>query len=131
MRIIFHSLFVVHWLTFDQGPLASFGVQKYMKSRKRHKVAKVVDTWNHVRYIPGTDILGSPADHNNDLPKHFFELRRLRIVLLRGSTPLSGPMHAPSPIESTLSKTTSPVRYIEEASAHWNDEEYRLLVIPI
>ncbi|KJA18789.1 hypothetical protein HYPSUDRAFT_44965 [Hypholoma sublateritium FD-334 SS-4] len=90
-------------------PLASFGVQKYMKSRKWHKVAKVVDTWNH----------------------HFFELRRLRVVLLRGRTPLSGPMHTPSPIESTSSKTTLPARYIEEASAHWNDEEFRLLVIPI
>ncbi|KAH9477963.1 hypothetical protein JR316_0010196 [Psilocybe cubensis] len=50
------------------GQLTGAGVQMLMKGRKGNKVAKVVDRWNH----------------------HFFCPRRMRAVLMKGSTKISG-----------------------------------------
>ncbi|KAF8157000.1 hypothetical protein B0H34DRAFT_635159, partial [Crassisporium funariophilum] len=48
--------------------IVSYGVQKLMKSRKRSKVTATVDDWNH----------------------HFFEPRKMQVVLMKGQIKLSG-----------------------------------------
>ncbi|KAF8962308.1 hypothetical protein BDZ97DRAFT_1759372 [Flammula alnicola] len=80
-------------------------IQKYMKAQKREGVIKVIDTWNH----------------------HFFELRKLRVVLMRDQTKLSGLAHVPGdvpPSPANMSLSGSP-------GTQSNDDQYRLFVVSI
>ncbi|KAF8962307.1 hypothetical protein BDZ97DRAFT_1825522 [Flammula alnicola] len=99
---------IIFWIPIVT-PLASAGVQKYMKTRKRDKVIKVVDTWNH----------------------HFFELRKVRVVLMRGQTKLSGLTHVPSDGISSPSPANMSAGSSNGQGAQSNDDNYRLFVVSI
>ncbi|KIM42262.1 hypothetical protein M413DRAFT_444696 [Hebeloma cylindrosporum] len=97
------------------SPLSAAGVQKIMKNRKVHKVAKLIDTWNH----------------------HFFEPRKMRVVLMKGENKLSGltpePPLAPPPPPANLSEARTLVKNpdSEPGSSKKNDENYRLFVVSL
>ncbi|KAF8189361.1 hypothetical protein BJ912DRAFT_967327 [Pholiota molesta] len=94
------------------SPIASLSVQQYMKGQKRHKVVKVIDTWNH----------------------HFFEIRKLRVILMRGRTKLSGGPPAPSESFQVPSDSKSPSASQSPTpgpEAYWDDDVFRLLVVSI
>jgi len=94
--------------------LSAMGVQKIMKNRKVHKVAKLIDTWNH----------------------HFFEPRKMRVVLMKGETKLNGltePPLAPPPPPANLFAARDIVKNkdSEPSSSHHNDDNYRLFVVSL
>ncbi|KJA18788.1 hypothetical protein HYPSUDRAFT_44963 [Hypholoma sublateritium FD-334 SS-4] len=87
--------------------LSSYGVQQYMKSQKRHKVVEVIDMWN----------------------RSFFGLRNVRVILMRGQTPLS-PSSTEVP-EQYSAGLKSPTWNLAQTSAGWTDDIFRLLVVPL
>ncbi|PPQ73444.1 hypothetical protein CVT26_015831 [Gymnopilus dilepis] len=85
------------------GYFTTMGVQQYMRHHRGTKVSKVIDMWNH----------------------HFFSLRKLRVILMKGETKISGLHDVPaSPDE--LAETPS-----NEAPATPDDDIYRLFVVSI
>ncbi|KAF9527200.1 hypothetical protein CPB83DRAFT_856542 [Crepidotus variabilis] len=61
------SVPIINWIPII-NELTVYSVQQIMQLNKKSNVAKVVDDWNH----------------------HFFEPRKARVILMRGSTKLSG-----------------------------------------
>lgn len=100
-----HSTHYIGYLHLLTDSLSAYGIQKFMKGRKETVVAKVVDTWNHVRIAnmiltEALDTICSP----NSITQHFFEPRKMRIILMKGSVKLSGSddrpvgnLHTPTP----------------------------------
>ncbi|KAF9525751.1 hypothetical protein CPB83DRAFT_771568 [Crepidotus variabilis] len=106
------------------GSLSAYGIQKYMKSRKETVVVKLIDSWNH----------------------HFFEPRKIRIILMKGSVKLSGAderpigdLHSPTPNMSPWTMTmgqeadVKPDKGKQKAtsSGDQSDETFRLFIVPI
>ncbi|KAJ3500429.1 hypothetical protein NLJ89_g9799 [Agrocybe chaxingu] len=85
------------------GWASSYGIQQFIKSRKGQNVIKVIEKWNH----------------------HFFELRRMRVLLLKGHTKLNTSSEAAG---ATLHNPT-PSRVF--ASIPEGDTMFRLFIISI
>ncbi|KIM42261.1 hypothetical protein M413DRAFT_130034 [Hebeloma cylindrosporum] len=85
------------------SPFTASGVQKIMKNRKVHKVATLIDTWNH----------------------HFFEPRKMRVVLMKGETKLSGLTEPP------LAPPPPPANFSAASSVNKDDENYRLFIVSL
>jgi len=94
------------------GCLSAAGVQLIMKHRKVHKVTKLIDTWNH----------------------HFFEPRKLRVVLMKGDAKLSGlteppvGIQGPAPAIMFAAVASEKEKYPEPSASKKSDETYRLFV---
>jgi hypothetical protein len=86
-----------------------------MKHRKIHKVTKFIDAWNH----------------------HFFEPRKLRVILMKGDTKLSGLTEppvgvlAPEPANMSAAVGSEKGKYIEPSATRKSDEMYRLFVVSL
>jgi len=101
--------------------LASYGIRKFMKSRKASSVLKVIDIWNH----------------------HFFRPRKLEVILTKGPIKLSGThdypiadLHTPETSgtrSSFMDRKEGKLKGKEKESTADDPEDttYRLFVVPI
>ncbi|KAF8801125.1 hypothetical protein BYT27DRAFT_7174775 [Phlegmacium glaucopus] len=97
--------------------LAAYGVQKIMKYRNAAKVIDCIDKWN----------------------RHFFEQRKLKVVLMKGQVNTSGQGEDTATSTSKYPKSEyqngenppSSSTGISQALAGKNDDIYRLFVVPL
>jgi len=93
--------------------LSSYGVQKFMKHRNSSKVVVCIDKWN----------------------RHFFEARKLKIVLMRGQVKVSGQNEYlnDTPTSSSGDQKEYPPSSpgIGQELIGKNDDVYRLFVVSL
>ncbi|KAF8899813.1 hypothetical protein CPB84DRAFT_1780049 [Gymnopilus junonius] len=85
------------------GHLSSIGIQQYMRHHKGDKVAKLVDMWNH----------------------HFFSLRKLRVILMKGKVKVSGQNDLTAHNDKLVLEPSN------ESPTTPDDDIYRLFVVSI
>ena len=100
-----------------------------MKHRKIHKVTKLIDTWNHVSIYFFNDFQRLTMGEF----QHFFEPRKLRVILMKGETKLSGltePPLGPAPAPTNMSAAVSSVKEKDPVpnSSKKGDDTYRLFI---